>query len=270
MKVSPDRTVVLITGTSSGIGRALAGLMLERGYRVYGTVRKPTPDLPFPTVVMDVKDEATVVKGVAELLGKEGHIDVLVNNAGMGIAGSVEETLLSEAERQLDTNFFGSLRLMKAVLPGMRKRRSGLVVNVSSIGGIMGIPFQGLYTASKFALEGLSEAVHLETSRLGIKVVIVEPGDVQTAFTGSRKIHEAHKNSKYPWFGRAVEAIEYDENHGLTPQFCAREMLRIIEKRNPRFRYVISLPSQKLAVALYRMLPYRLFARVLQSHYKIK
>lgn len=270
MKAPPDRTVVLITGTSSGIGKALAEMMVERGYRVYGTVRKPIEGAPFPTVVMDVTDDASVAGGVARVLAKEGRIDVLVNNAGMGIAGSAEETLLLEAERQLDTNFFGSLRVMKEVLPGMRERRSGIVMNVSSIGGIMGIPFQGLYTASKFALEGLSEAVHLETSRLGIKVVVVEPGDVKTGFTASRMIHDAHKNSHYPWFGRAVEAIEYDENRGLTPQFCAREMLRIIEKKNPKFRYVISLPSQKLAVALYRILPYRLFARVLQSHYKIK
>lgn len=270
MKEARNKKVVLITGTSTGIGRALAELMAARGYRVYGTVRKPVEANGFKTVTMDVTDNTSVEEGVGEVLAKEGRIDILINNAGMGIAGSVEETLLTEAERQLDVNFFGVMRLIKLVLPGMRERGAGLIVNVSSIHGIMGIPFQGFYTASKFALEGLSEAVHLEASRLGVKVVVVEPGDVQTSFTTSREIHEAHKNSHYPWFGRAVEAIEYDENHGLTTAFCARKMVRIIERKKPRFRYVISLSSQKLTVWLYRLLPYRVFARILQHHYKIR
>ncbi len=270
MNASRDRRVVLITGTSTGIGKSLAERLCAEGYRVYGTVRQAMPNLSFRTVVLDVTDEASVRAGVDDVLSKEGRIDVLVNNAGMGIAGSVEETLMSEARRQFETNFYGAFLLMKLVLPGMRERRSGMIVNVSSVGGIMGIPFQGLYTASKFALEGLSEAVHLEASHLGIKVVVVEPGDVMTSFTASREIHEAHKNSKYPWFGRAVEAIEYDENHGLTPEFCAREIARIIRRKRSRFRHVISLPSQKLTVALYRVLPYRIFAKILQGHYKIK
>jgi short-subunit dehydrogenase len=266
MKVPKDRKVVLITGTSTGIGKALAEQLAGEGYRVYGTVRKPIETKAFPTIVMDVTDDKSVETGIKSLLEKEGRIDVLVNNAGMGIAGSVEETLTSEAIRQLDVNYFGVLRVVKRVLPGMRERRSGLILNVSSIGGIMGIPFQGHYTASKFALEGLSEVIHLEVSRLGIKVVVVEPGDVQTEFTAKRAIHEAHKNSHYPWFGLAVEAIVQDENQGLTPEFCADKIAKIIRKKNPRFRWVVSLPSQKFTVALYRLLPYRIFARILQRH----
>lgn len=270
MKGPQDPKVVLVTGVSSGIGKAIAQRLAGAGYRVYGTVRKPAVSNAYTLLKMDVTDQTSVTGAVESVLAREGRIDILINNAGMGIAGSVEETLMSEAKRQLETNFFGVLRVIKAVLPGMRARGSGLIINVSSIHGIMGIPFQGLYTASKFALEGLSEAVHLEASRLGVKVVVVEPGDVQTSFTTSREIHDAHKNSHYPWFGRAVEAIEYDENHGLEPEFCARRIAAIIAKRNPRFRYVVSLPSQKLIVALYRLLPYRTFARMLQRHYKIR
>lgn len=269
MKVPKEQKVVLITGVSSGIGKALAEQLASEGYRVYGTVRTRSETRAYETVSMDVTNEQSVAAGIARVLEKEGRIDILVNNAGMGIAGSVEEALVSEAYRQLDVNFFGVLRVVKLVLPGMRERQSGLILNVSSIGGVMGIPFQGHYTASKFALEGLSEVIHLEASRLGIKVVIVEPGDVRTGFTAKREIHEAHKNSHYPWFGRAVEAIVFDESHGLTPEYCARRIAKIIGKRTPRFRYVVSLPSQKVTVALYRLLPYRLFARFLQRHYKI-
>lgn len=265
-----SRKVVLITGASSGIGKALAAALARRGYSVFGAARSQI-ELPGVTAIrMDVDDDSSVTSGVARILDDAGTIDVLVNNAGMGIAGSVEETLISEARKQMETNFFGTLRVTKAVLPIMRRRRSGLIVNVGSVGGIMGIPFQGLYTASKFAMEGLSEVIHLETSKFGIRTVVVEPGDVQTGFTAARQIHEAHKNSEYPWFGWAVETISYDENHGLLPEYVAAKIARIVAKRSPRFRYVISLPSQKFTVILYRILPYRIFATILQSHYRIK
>ncbi len=265
-----QRKVVLVTGASSGIGKALAARLVNDGCEVFGAARSHIEQPGVRAIRMDVDDDTSVTAGVARILDEAGRIDVLVNNAGIGIAGSVEETLISEARKQMETNFFGTLRVTKAVLPIMRRRRTGLIINVGSVGGIMGIPFQGLYTASKFAMEGLSEVIHLETSKYGIRTVVVEPGDVQTGFTAARRIHEAHKNSEYPWFGWAVETISYDENHGLLPEYVAEKIARIVAKRSPRFRYVVSLPSQKLTVILYRMLPYRVFAPILQSHYRIK
>ncbi|MGC8873617.1 MAG: SDR family NAD(P)-dependent oxidoreductase, partial [Chloroflexia bacterium] len=158
-----EKPVVLITGASSGIGLACARYLADRGYRVFGTSRHPEacPPEPFPMIQMDVCDDASVLRGVEAVRERAGRIDVLVNNAGIGYGGAIEDTSLEEAHRQFETNFFGALRLCRAVLPIMRAQGSGLIVNMSSIGGLIGLPFQGLYSATKFALEGMSEALRL-------------------------------------------------------------------------------------------------------------
>ena len=145
--------VLLITGASSGIGKICAEYLHGRGYKVYGASRTPPSGIGYPHIRMDVNDDGSVIAGMGEVVDKEGRIDVVVNCAGFGIAGSVEDTSLDEAKAQFETNFFGVLRVCKAVLPSMRRAGSGLIINISSIAGVVSLPFQGFYSAGKFALE---------------------------------------------------------------------------------------------------------------------
>ncbi len=179
--------VVLVTGASSGIGRACAEFLAGRGYRVYGGSRRLVAGSVVESISMDVGDDASVHAAVSTILAREGRIDILVNNAGIAIAGAVEDTSVEEARDQFDVNFFGVLRVCRAVLPAMREQGAGYIVNIGSIGGLIAIPFQGFYSASKFALEGLSESLRLEVRQFGVHVVLIEPGDHRTGLTDNRR-----------------------------------------------------------------------------------
>lgn len=261
--------VVLITGASSGIGRACAERLVEQGHRVYGTSRtssfKPTD---FTSIKMDVTDENSIRTGIDEIIEREGHIDVVVNNAGYGLAGPIEETTLEEAYRQLDVNFMAPLRVCRVVLPHMRKRRFGTIINISSLAGLFGIPFQGIYSASKFALEGLSESLRYEVTPFGIRVVLIEPGDVQTNITSNRQISSSATNGEYAeQFRRVLEIIEREEQAGADPKRIARLVCKIINGNSRRFRYTSGQWSQQLSVILKRLAPYAFFERVIGDFY---
>lgn len=270
------RPVVLITGVSSGIGRCCAAYLAEKGYLVYGTSRKPAGSNDdhsaglYETVCMDVNDSDSVNSAVDAVLQKTGQLDVVINNAGYGISGPVELTSVEEAAAQFDTNLFGIMRVCSAVLPIMREQQAGRIINISSLGGLIGLPYQGLYSATKFAVEGLSEALYTELHSLGIKVIIVEPGDFHTAFTKNRRlIAETDNDNIYSDdFNRALAVIESDENNGADPIKIARLIAMIIKRRNPRLRYRCGAPVQKLSVVLKSLLPARLFARLIMDHYK--
>ena len=178
-----NSTVVVITGVSSGIGRAAAEKFAKRGCRVFGTVRSISKTLPLPgveLVEMDVRDDASVQRGIKSIIDQTGRIDVLVNNAGMNMIGAVEETTTSEAASLFDINVFGMLRTTQAVLPHMRAQRHGRIVNVSSVLGFLPAPYMGLYSASKHAVEGLSETLDHEVRQFGIRVTLVEPSYTRT------------------------------------------------------------------------------------------
>jgi NAD(P)-dependent dehydrogenase (short-subunit alcohol dehydrogenase family) len=249
-----NKRVVLVTGASSGIGLACATHLAGRGYRVYGTSRRPgTGDF---TLTMDVTDDQSVERGVALVLEREGRLDILVNNAGMGVAGPVENTSIEEAKRQLDVNFFGAFRVCRAVLPAMRSRRSGYIVNIGSIGGLIAIPYQAMYSASKFALEGLSESLRMEIRPFGIKVVIIEPGDHKTAITENRTAMSGGTDAYGESFQAALARTAHDEQSGPGPEQVARLLYRIVNTSNPRLRYTIGPAQQRAAVWLKRLLPY--------------
>jgi NAD(P)-dependent dehydrogenase (short-subunit alcohol dehydrogenase family) len=188
---------VLITGASSGIGKACAEYLFMRRCRVYGTSRRtphveprstPPEAVPlFQTIPLDITSDESVEKAVSLVLESEGRIDAVVNNAGFGLAGAVESTSIAEAREQFETNFFGTMRVCRAVLPAMRRQGHGHILNVSSVAGQIGIPFQGIYSATKFAVEGLTEALRLEVAPFGIRVVLIEPGDFHTGFTANRR-----------------------------------------------------------------------------------
>ena len=263
--------IVFITGISSGFGYETAKLLAQQGHTVYGTVRRMVEPLPGVNyLTLDVRDRDAVANAVNDLINKEGRIDVLINNAGMGIGGPLELATEEEIRLQMDTNFMGLVHCVDAVLPYMRRQKSGMIIALSSIGGLMGLPFQGFYSASKFAIEGYCEALRLETQTFGIKVVVLRPGDFSTGFTGSRKKVAAEAALQtYPIYKTAIEKVEHDENGGLHPEVLARKIAATINNRCPRHGYVIATFEQKLSVFLKRLLPAKWFARILGSYYQL-
>ena len=263
--------VILITGASSGFGKATAELLAQRGHIVYGTSRttKEHPSVHF--LNMDVRDRESIASGVRQIIEKEGRIDVLVNNAGMGIGGSLELATPEEIDLQIGTNFMGCVNMCQAVLPHMRKQRQGRIINLSSIGGIMGLPYQGYYSASKFAIEGFSEALSAEVKGFGITVSMVEPGDFATGFTASRKNSTLTlENEDYgDSFRRSLNLIEKEENGGLKPDVLARKIAKIVECKHPRLRYVVANLEQWLSVVIKRVLPGNWFVGILRDYYKV-
>jgi NAD(P)-dependent dehydrogenase (short-subunit alcohol dehydrogenase family) len=273
MAESPDRGVALIVGVRSAIGRACARRLCDYGYEVYGTSRNPTTlegqNEGFRPLKMDVNDDDAVKEAIHWVVEEARRLDVVVNNAGFGYGGAVEDTSVEEAKELFETNFFGVLRVCRAVLPTMRAQGRGLIVNVSSIGGLMGLPYQGLYCASKFAVEGLTESLRMEVAAFGIDVVLLEPGDIATSFTDHRRhVAASQTHATYQQqYATTLAQIEEDERHGAPPDVVARTLLRIVRQRRRRPRYLTGPFYEKVAVRLKYLLPDRLFEQVLMKNY---
>lgn len=276
--MNPDKRNVLITGASSGIGKACAEhLAKQDSFHVFGTSRHA----PFPPasssskdlemIKMDVNDDDSVKQTIEYILQETGRLDVVVNNAGFGIAGAIEDTSVAKAKEQFETNFFGIHRVCRAVLPLMRKQGSGYIINISSIGGIVGLPFQGFYSATKFAVEGLTEALRMEARPFGIHVVLIEPGDIKTSFTERRtKIKDTIENSAYrKYFERTMEIVERDEQSGSSPELVARLLERIINHPSPKPRYKVGPLAQKFVGSLKGKIPDRSIEWILRKYYKV-
>jgi len=271
-KNSDIKRVILITGASSGFGKVCAEFLSQGGYSVYGTSRKPNEQtMPYEMIAMDVNDDASVTAGVRYIMDKEGRLDVVINNAGMGIAGALEDTTVEELKFQFETNFFGAFRVCRETLPIMRAQQSGCIINIGSIGGIIGIPFQGAYSASKFALEGLTEVMRMEAKPFGVDCVLVEPGDFSTGFTDNRiKTEQSQAGSPYfDRFNAALQVMEEDERNGASPMELARLVKMIIEHPSPRSRYTVGPLMQKVGVHLKKLIPSRWFEKIIMSTYKI-
>jgi NAD(P)-dependent dehydrogenase (short-subunit alcohol dehydrogenase family) len=276
-----NQRVVLVTGASSGIGLACAAYLAGRGFRVYGTSRRGTggaqPGAMTGTMTgqesvtmltADVTEDHSVEQVVGSVLSREGRLDIVVNNAGMAIAGPIENTSTEEAKRQLEVNFFGAFRVCRAVLPAMRRQGSGYIVNIGSIGGVIAIPYQAMYSASKFALEGLSETLRLEVRPFGIRVVIIEPGDHKTGLTQNRQLTEMSGTNAYrESFQAALAKTARDEQGGPGPEQIARLLYRIVNQRNPRLRYTIGPGAQRAAVWLRRLLPNSVLEHGMRTYY---
>jgi NAD(P)-dependent dehydrogenase (short-subunit alcohol dehydrogenase family) len=250
---------VLVTGASSGLGAATAAHLAGLGHRVYAASRRGTVDPASGAVplTMDVDDEASIGAAVDALWRQEGRIDVVVNCAGFGVAGPVEETPVAAAQAQFNTNVFGVLRVCQRVLPLMRGQRAGLIVNVSSIAGEFSMPFQGFYSATKFAIEGLSEALRAEVRPFGIHVVLVQPGDFRTAFNAARHMVTADGSPYAARSRHALETAAEDERSGADPRQFARLIERIAATRRPRLRYVVGPRVQEWLMRLRYVLPAR-------------
>ena len=201
---------------------------------------------------------------------KEGRIDVFINNAGMGYGGPLEFASVEDARTQMDVNWLGMVRFLRRIVPIMRSQKEGKIICVSSIGGLMGLPFQGLYSASKFAIEGYLEALRLETRDIGIKVIAIEPGDFSTAFTSRRRSTAPEEvREAYPKYAASLASIERDETSGLKPEYLADKIARIVKSRRPANHYVIASPLQRLSVFAKRVLPSKWFEALLAWYYKL-
>jgi len=267
----PVKKVVLISGVSSGFGQRMAIRMVERGHVVYGTVRKPcVVDDRVRVLTMDLMDKKSVVDAVSAVINQEGRIDVLINNAGTHLGGPIEEAPVELFSRQLETNVNGLVYVLQAALPHLRQQGGGTIINFSSLGGLMGLPFQSFYSASKFAIEGLSEALRMEVRAFNIKVIVINPGDFHTSNTANRTNVTVPGGPYEAQFKLSQANYERDETHGWDPDVLAHKLVKVIECNHPRNRYIIASPVQKLGLLLKRILPISLFSKLLGSFYAIK
>jgi NAD(P)-dependent dehydrogenase (short-subunit alcohol dehydrogenase family) len=260
--------VALITGASAGIGKATARLLAGKGYTVYAAARRVEKmrDLEedgIKLLSMDVTDNDSMEQGVNQILENDNRIDVLVNNAGYGSYGALEDVPLSEARYQFEVNIFGLARLIQLVLPGMRGRRSGRIINISSIGGRFGEPHGGWYHATKFALEGLSDSLRMELKEFNIDVVVIQPGAIKTEWSeiARKKLLETSGKSAYAILARKhAGLLAKADKMGSNPDVIARITLKAVRSRKPKTRYAAGAGAGT-ALFLGRILSDRMFDR---------
>ncbi|MHC5309190.1 SDR family oxidoreductase [Myroides sp. LJL116] len=265
--------VVFITGGSSGIGKCVGEYLTQKGFTVYGTSRNPNKvtQSKFALVALDVRDPQSVKSAIEEVLEKEGRIDVLINNAGVGITGAIEEVSQEEILNNFQTNVFGPIDVIKAVLPSMRAQKSGLIINVTSIAGYMGLPFRGIYCASKSALEMVTESLRMELKPYKVQLTNVAPGDFATNIAQGRYHAPVLEDSPYKEaYQMSLEMANAHVDSGSDPIEMAKKIHQIIETKKPKVRYQVGEPLQKLSLFLRKILPSKLYEKLLMNHYKIK
>ena len=255
--------VILITGASAGIGKACADRLHQGGWKVFGASRRGTSPGGWTPMVMDVNNDTSVASGFDNMLEGEQRLDAVVACAGWGLAGPVEQTPLADARDQLETNFWGAVRVVQHALPAMRRQQGGRIILVSSIGGIIGIPFQAFYSASKFAMEGFGEALAYEVAPFNIQVTMVEPGNVKTEFTGSRRdvVAPEGEHAYDSAVAKAVGTMADDEANGVEADAVATAIQRVLESKRPPRRMSVGKIDERVGIIGKRLLPYRIFEK---------
>ncbi|UVD79589.1 SDR family oxidoreductase [Myroides albus] len=265
--------VVFITGGSSGIGKCVGEYLTLKGFKVYGTSRNPERVVgsKFPLVQLDVRDKVTIVSAIAEVVAKEGRIDILINNAGVGITGPIEEIPTDEIINNFQTNVFGPIEVIKAALPTMRNQKGGLIINVTSIAGYMGLPFRGIYSSSKSALEMITEALRMELKPFKIEVTNVAPGDFATNIAAGRYHAPVLQDSPYKdVYQMSLDMANTHVDSGNNPMEMAEAIFKIINTKKPKVRYKVGEKLQKFSLFLKKVLPSKTYEKLLMNHYKIK
>lgn len=260
---------VLITGASSGIGKETAKLMVEKGFTVYGASRRlekmqDLKTLGIKLLQMDVTDESSIEAGIQQILKNEGRLDVLINNAGYGSYGALEDVPMNEAKYQFEVNIFGLARLIQLVLPQMRKQKKGRIINISSIGGSIGEPHGAWYHATKYALEGLSDSLRLELKQFDIDVVIIKPGAILTEWNGIARenLLKVSGNTAYKELAhKHVKMLENADAQGSHPIVVAQTIVKAALARKPKTRYATG-KGAKIILFLRGMLPDRMFDKL--------
>ncbi len=262
--------VALITGASSGIGYACAVEMTRAGYAVFGTSRRRRRSVghsPFRLIMLDVRDDASVANCIETVVSQAGRIDVLVNNAGIAMVGALEETTLDDFKNVVDTNLFGTVRMIRAVLPIMRSQRGGRIVNIGSVIGFLPLPYSAAYCASKHAIRGLSESVDHEVRRFGIRVITVEPGFIRTDIVQHSAVAEP-LNEYAGTHDFAESQFRWQIEHGADPEAVARAVLKAVNDADPGSRYLPDM-SARLAHAARTVLPSSWFDFALRAYYRL-
>lgn len=274
-----ERSVVLVSGASSGLGKAVSEFLYEKGFNVYAGARSFKEETTekregssgcLHRVNLDVTDPSSAKKLIERIKNDEGRIDVLINCAVHLVLGSVEDTSIDEYRGVLETGFFGDLNMIKGVLPVMRSQNNGLIINFSSINGVLGIPFQSAYVSLKFAIEGLTECLSLEVKDFGIDVVMLEPSDHRSgskAYRPHAKLADSTNSAYYQRYKKVTGKISHDEETGSFPVGLAALIYKIILKQKPKLRYTVGKFDQRLSVVLKKILPGRLFEKVIYSYY---
>ncbi|MEA5455590.1 oxidoreductase [Sinomonas sp. JGH33] len=276
MPAKPTQQTALVTGASSGIGAATVRALMAAGYTVYAAARRiermqDLADDGARVLAMDVTDDGSMVDGVAHVLDEAGRIDVLVNNAGYGAYGSLEDVPIDEARRQFEVNVFGLARLTQLVLPGMRTRGVGTIVNVSSMGGKFYEPLGSWYHATKFAVEGLSDSLRIELRPFGVRVVLIEPGPILTEWSGIARdsLVDASMGTAYEANARKVASVleAFDRpGRASEPEVVARAVVRAVRSKHPAARYPVG-GNAGLVLAARKVLPDRVFDAIVGSIY---
>lgn len=264
--------VVLITGGSSGIGKSIGEFLHQKGFVVFGTSRNPEriENSVFPLVALDVRNTESIQKAVSEVIEKSGRLDIVINNAGVGITGPLEEIPSEEIKNNFETNLFGPIEVMKAVLPQMRTQKSGLIINITSIAGYMGLPYRSVYSASKGALELITEALRMETKSFGIHITNVAPGDFATNIAAGRYHAPVIKGSAYEIpYGNTLKEMNEHVDSGSNPNDMALAIYAIIQNPHPKVHYKVGAFMQKFSIVLKRVLPDKMYEKLLMNHYKL-
>jgi NAD(P)-dependent dehydrogenase (short-subunit alcohol dehydrogenase family) len=264
--------IILITGGSSGIGKAIGEFLHYKGFTVYGTSRNPEKVLNsvFPLIALDVRNTESIQTAITKIIGISGRIDVVVNNAGIGITGPLEEIPTAEIRNNFETNFFGPIEVMKAILPHMRSQKSGLIINITSIAAYMGLPYRSVYSASKGALELITEALRMEVKSFGINITNVAPGDFATNIASGRFHAPLNPGSAYAIpYGNTLKMMDEHVDSGSNPDEMAKAIYAIIQNPDPKIHYKVGVFMQKFSIILKRMLPDKVYEKMLMNHYKL-
>lgn len=264
--------VVLITGASSGIGKAIAEKLATNSYIVYGTSRNPIKEIinGVRFLTLNLNNSNSIKMAVKKIISKEGKIDILINNAGVGITGPIEETPTDAIRDHFQTNFFGVIEVIQAVLPHMHLQDKGSIINITSIAGYMGLPFRGYYSASKSALITMTEALRLELKLTPIKVFSIAPGDIATNIGSGRYTVQPEKKSVYfETYQNSLSLMNAHVDQGEHPKLIANKVLQLLEINNPKVHYNIGSFLQKFSVFLKGILPDKVFEKMLAKHYKL-
>ncbi len=241
--------VIFVTGTTSGFGLSMAERLASEGHTVIGTSRNPEKMKPsFELLRLDVTSEASVKRCVSELLAHHPVIDVVVNNAGVAVTGAIEETPLEDARMQFETNFWGPIRVLKEILPALRRQRRGHIINISSLAGLIGIPYQGFYTASKHALEGYSKSLKAEVEPFNIKVTLIEPGFFRTNLQNSSHLAKERVPDYDGIRPKVLAAIRESVDNAPPAEIVAAVISRVVNTNKPRFKYRVGNQAKFLPI----------------------
>lgn len=260
--------VVLVTGTSSGIGLAIASYLSKKGYTVYGGSRSAPENKHFNVIKLDVTDNENIKEAVKYIYNKSGRIDILINNAGVGSAGTFEKTPMTDIKKSFEVNCFGVIRVSQEVIPIMRSQNYGRIINMSTLGSTIGLPFRAFYSASKGAMDLVTEALRLEVEEFGIQACTIHPGDVKTNIANHRIVSSDYQDETYgKVFKSAFEAFDTSVHHGKNPEIFGPMIEKIINSKKVNRNYYVGSLNERLGHKLKKFLPYYLYEWILKMYF---